>query len=132
MSAAVQQASVKYPDKVLASNKKDELFNAILDWFMKDSLCWHPDEVQNGTAINTIKTLRDVLWYIDGHHSTLEERSCFIPSVFKPFVGYNQPERSKHRKRLSTSLSSDILKSHSKDYLVIYSAPSGLDRIGKM
>jgi len=94
MSAAEQQASVKHPSKIIVFNKTVELYNAILDWFMKDSFDWHPDEVHNGTAKNTIKTLRDIVWYIDGHHSTLEERSCYAPSVFGSFVGYNQPERS--------------------------------------
>ena len=63
------------------SNKKDELFNAILEWFIKDGLCWQPHEVENGTAKNTIRTLYEVLWYLDGHHATLAERSCHVPSI---------------------------------------------------
>ena len=34
--------------------------------------------------------------------------------MFPPFVEYNQPEKSKHRKRSLSSLSGDILKSHSQ------------------
>ena len=29
--------------------------------------------------------LCDVLWYIDGHHCKLAERSCTVPVVFKQF-----------------------------------------------
>lgn len=116
MSAAAQQeqASIKYPKKIVALTKKDELYNAISEWMIKDGLCWQSTEVENGTAKNTIRTLQDVLWYLDDHHTTLAERSCHVPSVFAQFVRYNESEKSKHRKRLSTSLSSDVLKSHSQ------------------
>ena len=67
MSAAAQKASVKYPNKIVASTKKDELYNAILEWFIKDGLYWQSNEVENGTAKNTIRT-QDVFWYLDDHH----------------------------------------------------------------
>jgi len=57
MSAAAQQASIKYPKKIVASTKKDELYNAILEQMIKDGLCWQSNEVENGTAKNTIEQL---------------------------------------------------------------------------
>lgn len=35
MSAAVQQALIKFPKKIVASTKKDEFYNAILEWIIK-------------------------------------------------------------------------------------------------
>ena len=70
--------------------------------------------MDNGKASNAISTLRDALWYIDGHHQTLADRSCHVPHVFSAFVEYNSPEKSKHKKRSSSSLCADTLKSHSQ------------------
>ena len=53
----------------------------------------------------------DVLWYIDGQHSKLSERSCEVPVIFSQFTGYKKPERSKHRKRVN---SSEVLTSHAQ------------------
>ena len=56
--------------------------------------------------------LRDVLWYIDGHHTAFENRSFPVPEVFKQFSGYNTPELSKHQKRMVGNMSYDVLISH--------------------
>ena len=61
-----------------------------------------------------VRTIRDVHWYLDGHHSTLAKRSCPVPCLFSQFVGYNTPEKSKHRKRCNVSLCSDLLSSHAQ------------------
>ena len=78
--------------------------------------------MHQGVANNTVSVLRDVLWYIDGHHSKLAERSCGIPVVFKQFTSFNVPERSEHRKRTNTSLSADVLRSHSHRLFVCLQA----------
>ena len=114
MSAQVRLASQVHPNHVSVSNRKDELFNSIIDWLKKEGLSWKPSEVANGTASTMVSTIRDVLWYLDGHHSTLAERSCPIPHLFSQFVGYNTPEKSKHRKRCKMSLCSDLLSSHAQ------------------
>ena len=44
----------------------------------------------------------------------LAERSCTVPIVFKQFSDYNVPQMSKHRKRINTSLSAQVLQSHSQ------------------
>ena len=104
MSAQAEKVSVVLPNKVQVRNKKDELFNDILQLIEKEGIVWKASEVDNGTAANAICTLRDALWYIDGHHQTLADRSCHVPHVFTGFVEYNNPEKSKHRKRSSSTL----------------------------
>ena len=80
----------------------------------KEGLVWRASEVDNKTASTVARTLREALWYIDEHHHTLADRSFHIPQVFEGIVEYNIPERSKHRKRLSSSLCATTLKSHSQ------------------
>ena len=60
-----------------------------------------------------MNTLTSVLWYLDGHFGALQDRSCHIPDVFNVFHGYNQPEKSKHRRKDITNLSSATLNSFS-------------------
>ena len=86
-------------------NKKDELHNAVIQFLEKDSLTWTSSEVDCDLASTTVKTLTDVLWYVDGHQNKFSERSCNLPSLFGEFAGYNKPEMAKHRKRSSMTLS---------------------------
>ena len=60
----------------------------------KNGLAWTSSEVDCGVASTTVKTLTDVLWYVDGHHSKFSDRSCNLPSLFESFAGYNKPEMS--------------------------------------
>ena len=108
-----QFARKTLPSRVTVRNKKDELYNAIIT-FEKEELKWNASEVEEGTAGNTILVLRDALWYIDGHYCKLAEHSCTVPVVFKQFSDYNVPQMSKHRKRVNTSLSAQVLQSHSQ------------------
>jgi len=102
-------AQPKLPSKVNEKNNKDKLFNALIDYLEEHGLFWRADEVDSfGT--NFVKSLCDVLWYIDNHHNTFSDRSCPIPRCFVSFQGFNIPERSKHRKRSLTNLSADILE----------------------
>ncbi len=64
-----------------ARNKKDELYNAIIDWVEEEGLAWSPS-IECKTGLNTVRTLCDVLWYIDDHYSTLAERSCTIIYIY--------------------------------------------------
>ena len=56
-----------------------------------------------------MSTLRDALWYIDGMHDTLNERSYKVPTVFSQFTGCNKPESCRHRKRTMPSMSREEL-----------------------
>ena len=114
LMASSQARSIRPSKTSPIRNKKDSLYNVILDWIEKEGLFWKSGEVEHGTASTAIHTLQDVLWFIDGHHRTLTERCCHVPSVFSEFVGFNRPELSRHKKRSSSSLSCDLLKSHSQ------------------
>ena len=106
--------SVKYPPMISVRNKRDELYNDLLSLLKSKDLHWEAEEVQSGTATRAIQTLRDALWYVDGSHSTLIERGCTIPALFRQFSGYNKSEQHKHRKRVPSSLSREVLLSHSQ------------------
>jgi len=70
-----------------------------------------PASVVSSFGRNFVKTLTEVLWYIDGHQETVKKQSFSIPDRFLKFVGYNAPELVKHRKRQHTNLSVDVLNS---------------------
>ena len=77
----------------LSAIRKILMFNRIggtkiIGWMENEDLSWYPAEVERGIAVNTIHTLQDALWAIDGHDHTLAERSCKIHC----FTDYNQPE----------------------------------------
>ena len=103
-------------------NKKDEMFNDLVSLFEEKNWKWNDGGSSHGN--NFVFGLRDTLWYIDGHHSTLEERSCPIPEPFSKFVGYNIPERSKHRKRQRSNLSYDTLAKPNKKRKSLPFSPS--------
>ena len=107
MSAQRQLSAQRFPPSIeQPRNKKDELYNTLLEFLKKEHLCWTPSEVSHGVAASSVRTLTDILWFLDGHQPTLRERSCEIPVVFDQFANFNCPELSKHRKRSTTSLSS--------------------------
>ena len=111
MSSQARKSTQTLPSCVAEPrNKKEELHNAIIGFFQAENLAWTPSEVDVGVAATTVKVLTDTLWYIDGHHSKLSERSCDVPVIFQQF----KPEMSKHRKRSMSSLSGDLVKSHSQ------------------
>ena len=57
MCAQAEKVSVVLPNKVRVRNKKDELFNDILQLIEKEGIVWKASEVDNGTAANAICTL---------------------------------------------------------------------------
>ena len=89
---------------------KDKLFNELVLLFGSRNWKWCDGGNTHGKRF--ISSLRDALWYVDGHHQTLEARSCAIPVPFNTFTGYNTPEKSKHRKRQAGNLSADVLMNH--------------------
>ena len=98
------------PDSIVERTKKDKLFNDLLQVARKKGLNLASDQIESGKSYFTVLT--SVLWYIDGHQSTLSARGCKIPELFQSFIGYNLPELSKHRKREHTNLSADKLQTY--------------------
>ena len=84
----------------------------ILSWFQKKGLGWTSDIVET-TGQSFTLALTASLWYIDGHTSSMESRSCKIPSEFKQFCSYNNPEKSKHRKCEAGNMCASTLDYHS-------------------
>ena len=67
------------------------MYNDIVSLIQTSSRKWQSSGISNGIAARCVSTLRDALWYIDGMHDTLNERSCKVPTVFSQFTGYNNP-----------------------------------------
>ena len=85
------------PSKI-SEVRNQKLHNDVIDFLQQRHLNWKPNEVECvGKAF--LKVLVDTLWSIDGHHQVLGKRGHKIPQLFHLFVGYNNPETSKHRKR---------------------------------
>ena len=78
MLAQSARNTVNLPQPLVIKNKLDQLTNDLRSLFESKGFVWKADEVHGGTASKTLQVLRDVLWYIDGSHSTLHERSCHI------------------------------------------------------
>lgn len=77
--AALSQRD-KLPQKIDSCNKKDAL---LVDLFEEKGLTW----VDGGNTLGKsfLLKLRDVLWYINGHHAAFANRSLPIPEIIKPF-----------------------------------------------
>ena len=108
MSSQRQLCLRRLPEKKMEHNSKDRLYNAILDLLQEKMLDFPPSEVDS-VGINLVKTLQECLWYIDGRHKNFEKQSCPIPAIFSRFVGFNLPEKSKHRKCTHGNMQHDTL-----------------------
>ena len=86
------------------------MFNDLVSLFEERNWKW--SDGGSTHSKNVMFCLCDTLWYIDGHHSTLQGRPFPIPDPFSKFVGYNVPEKSKHRKRQWSKLNYDSLAKH--------------------
>ncbi len=99
-------------------NKKDQLYNDIISLFVSHNGLLEQDEVEP-LGKELVKTLRDVLWYIDGHHYILAERAIPVPGLFQSFSSYNVPHLSKHRRRRTVNICSDNLNGFAQDLCTI-------------
>lgn len=94
------------PSRIPSRSKKDDLYNAVVGLLELENLKL-PSDDPNGKRF--LKSLTNVLWYIDGRHETLEKRSYHVPIIFSQFQEYNRPELSKHRKREHTNMTSGFV-----------------------
>jgi hypothetical protein len=97
------------PFPVAVKDGRDRLFNDLICLMREMNVKW-VDPVTYGVPF--LKKVRDLLWYIDGHHDTIGERCVKIPNVFSNFNHYNCPEKYKHRKRTKGNLCSSVLSAH--------------------
>ena len=88
----------------------EKLQNAVLDLLHKLECSFTKRIGTVGKSF--ITSLFNILWYIDGHHLTIERESIRkIPVAFRSLQGYNRPEVSKHRKREASNLTEKKLSS---------------------
>jgi hypothetical protein len=98
-------------------NRKDTLYNKIIEFFKSSGVGLLEGEMHLGLKL--VACLRDVFWYLDGHHHVFERINRPLSSAFSSFVGYNVPELYKHRKRMTRNISSDKLREFSLDLSTI-------------
>jgi hypothetical protein len=91
--------------------KKDKILNDIINFLQSKSVNFEESEFEDGKQL--LLLLRDIFWYIDGHHHVFEQRAKEIPPIFSFLVGYNLPHLSKHRKRQTMNISSQQLQDYS-------------------
>ena len=70
---------------------------------------WMSDEVHSGIATNSILSLRNALWYVDGSHSKLSHLPDPTPGTdghYKPFHEvFKKPTTEEHRPSAKKALS---------------------------
>ena len=89
-------------EAAVARNKKMAVKRDFIKWLERKKLGWSVDRVQLGSRF--VDAVADIMWYVDGHHDTLQSRACPIPADLKEFQGYNKPELTKHRRRSQPSV----------------------------
>ena len=75
------------PDKKREVNNKARLYNDIIEWFSSMNVGF--SSVNRDTlGVGLVNALTDALWYIDGNHDTLAERSCPVPAPLALFKNF--------------------------------------------
>ena len=97
--------------------QKDKLYNDLIHYLASFSVSLKVTELEEGKKL--LVTLQSIFWHIDGHQHVFKERAVGIPSFFNSFTDYNMPQRSKHRKRLTSNLSSDVLRDLALDLSMV-------------
>ena len=106
----LQQGNNSLPFPQPARDGRDCMDNNLLDLMREMGIKWN-DPTMHGVPF--LWALHDALWYVDGHHDTITEKTPKIPEVFaKKFVGYNCPESHKHRKLTKGNLCCSELSRH--------------------
>ena len=105
MNSARQLQAPSLPNRISeVTNQKQKLRNYVILFLEGRQLAWQRSEVV-GVGEGFVKALVDTLWYVDGHHHVVKNRSHEVPESLQHFTGYNVPESSKHRKRKVQNLS---------------------------
>ena len=86
-SSCVQLRMPSLPLYMSACSKKEKLYNDFTD-LLKENF---PAYKAHSSGRNFTRTVVDCLWYVDGHHDTLQKQSCLIPQLFQHLV-YNAPD----------------------------------------
>ena len=110
-------------------NKKDVVRNNVIGHLFELGLKWSDDDVSSAGE-PLVRSLTNCLWYIDGHHEVLSQRSVVIPECFQRYSGYNRPELSKHYKRTLENMLSFLYKPTQMHCSVACQVSTGITRNG--
>ena len=109
---AVEKDRSKLPEMLKATDKKKEVKNKIHNLLSSNHVGWSRDMV--GTlGPQFINNLGECMWYIDGHHHTLNDRACGVPVKLSHLAGYHHPESHGHKCKSTESLTREKVNSHS-------------------
>ena len=75
--ASPAKCNACYPIKLeLVKNRKDELFNDLVDFLQANKLVGKEE-----SSLNFVSVLCNCLWTIDGHQDTMTARFCPVPEI---------------------------------------------------
>ena len=102
------QASMpSLPERIPVRNKKDELYNDLLQFLESKNVAFENIAAACTTGKQFMTTLVNVLWYLDGHHSKLKTFSDHhsaiprFPKPFESFCNYKEEYSSRSNEPLS-------------------------------
>ncbi|PYY20207.1 MAG: hypothetical protein DMG62_23830 [Acidobacteria bacterium] len=75
------------PTKHLFVNRKDLMFNDLIDLLNQKSVGWIIG-IHETIGNSFVNKLIDLLWYIDPHHEKIKARGCTIPDIFLTLPQY--------------------------------------------
>ena len=119
------QACTFLPEKMkLGTDNLSNLKSDILTWLSKNKLGWSKQYAES-LGKDFVNDLSSALWYLDGKHTTLKDRSLAVPDTFAQFQGYNKPESYKKKKidpldfsvNEISRVTSSLLNQTSKSYM---------------
>ena len=84
--AQKDRAKRRFPSPIEQRTKKDQLYNDLLSFCEENQMGCIGEEVDS-LAITFLRSLTDILWYIDGHHQVFAGRDVQILKVFSRFQG---------------------------------------------
>lgn len=100
------------PSQFIVNNNKDKLKNDVISWLEKNKVGWSKDLAQT-QGNKFVNILSNILWDIDGNHSTLASRGYGVPAILTQFEGYNKPEMRKRKKISVVNLKKNNIQAHS-------------------
>ncbi|CAG8670122.1 1516_t:CDS:2, partial [Gigaspora rosea] len=81
-------------------NRKQTLYNDIIEWICQNGRGWSSVEDANTQGKRFVNCLCETIWYIDMHgHLKLKECSYHIPELFLAFFGCANPESYKESRK---------------------------------
>ncbi|WAR14907.1 hypothetical protein MAR_005012 [Mya arenaria] len=106
-------------------NRKDEMYNNVVDMFVQRNLKLHRSIVAD-ERVYAVQVVTNALWYLTNHHTTINDAALrfkdvsSIPADFDGFQGYNEIKRKKLK---SQPLQQIQLNSHAEAIFSLLSRP---------